>query len=445
MSPQDWLDISLFNLNGWSPTLGQFILLGFIFAMSAIAYRWLVRMAIRSDFLRRDTSSDDRRKVVRDARITVLLIWIWSVLVFLDLDLMLFKGRNLDIYISTLVLGVLILFIARFLDLIINKVIVYNMYVNRDHQGPTQRIPQQDERLVAGRIVQYIVYVFAILVLLNTLQLDYTLFSFQKEDYTFNFKVSNIFKVILIIMLARLIIWVIIQIVLYGYYRQNDINIGSQYAINQLLKYILYFFAIMLALESTGIEMTLLWGGTAALLVGVGLGLQNTFNDFVSGVILLFERTVEVGDEVAFDDTVGTVKRIGPRSSIVESRDSTTLVVPNSQLVNNTVVNWSHYYRMARFNVELGVQYGVDTRLVKELLLQSVIENDHVLDYPSPFVRFEKFGDSALIFKLYFFSRELQIIEDVKSEIRLSIDDLFRQNDIKIPFPQREIWMNKGE
>ncbi|MCB0568593.1 MAG: mechanosensitive ion channel, partial [Phaeodactylibacter sp.] len=99
-----------------------------------------------------------------------------------------------------------------------------------------------------------------------------------------------------------------------SYYRRNNINVGSQFAINQLLKYFLYVIAILMALETLGVTLTVLWGGAAALLVGIGLGLQETFKDFFSGIILLFERTVEVGDVVVVDDLVGTVRRIGLRT-----------------------------------------------------------------------------------------------------------------------------------
>jgi small-conductance mechanosensitive channel len=442
MSPQDWLDYPLLDYGSWSASLGQLILSLLFIGGAVLSYRFLIRMALRTDFFMKDTNRKDRVRIVRESRLALLLVIIWVLLVFLGMDLMLFDGQSLDIHVSTIIFGVLILMLARFLDLIINKIIIYNMELSRDSRRHPDRLPHKEERKDASRVVQYIVYVFAILVLLNTLQLDYTLFSYEKEDYTFNFKISNIFRFVLILMIARLVIWVIIQIVLYGYYRQKDINIGSQYAINQLLKYVLYFVAIMIALESIGIEMTLIWGGAAALLVGVGLGLQQTFNDVISGIILLFERSVEVGDEVAFGATVGTVKKIGLRSSIVETWESTTLIVPNSNLVSDRVVNWSHYYKMARFNVSVGVAYGSDTQLVKKLLLQAVEDNPHILDYPSPFVRFNDFGDSALKFDIYFFSREFSVIEDVRSHIRFNIDALFREHKIKIPFPQREVHLN---
>jgi len=191
--------------------------------------------------------------------------------------------------------------------------------------------------------------------------------------------------------------------------------------------------------------MTVLWGGAAALLVGLGLGLQQTFNDFFSGIILLFERTVELGDVLEVDGTVGTVKLIGLRTSILETRDNITVVVPNSKLVTNNVTNWSHFDKKVRFQVNVGVAYGSDTKLVKELLLKVAMENTAVLEQPSPFVRFTNFGDSSLDFELHFYSREFIDIEDVKSDLRFEIDTFFRENNVDIPFPQRTIWMGKKE
>ena len=189
--------------------------------------------------------------------------------------------------------------------------------------------------------------------------------------------------------------------------------------------------------------MSLVLGGAAALLVGIGLGLQQTFNDVISGLVILFERSVSVGDVLEFDSTVGIVKRIGIRASTIETRGNTSIVVPNHMLVNEKVVNWNHFSEKVRFSIDIGVAYGSDTELVKKLLLESVLSNPYVEKYPASFVRFQNFGDFALEFSLYFFSRNLLIIEDVKSDIRLEIDKLFRQNSISIPFPQSEIHIRR--
>ena len=237
----------------------------------------------------------------------------------------------------------------------------------------------------------------------------------------------------------------ITQIFLYGYYRQKNINIGSQFAVNQLLKYVIYVIAAFIALDTLGVKMTLIYGGAAALLVGVGLGLQQTFNDFFSGLILLFERTVEVGDTVQIGDNVGTVKKIGLRASIIEGRQNITMIVPNSKMVVDSVTNWSHFDDKVRFSINVGVAYGSDTEQVKELLLAAAKENPYIIEYPAPFVRFVDFADSSLNFQLHFWSRNFIIIEDVKSDLRFKIDALFRANNISIPFPQRDIHIKKEE
>lgn len=441
---EEFFGQTILDLGNYSFNVGQLTIC--ILSLAAIfgVYRLLYAYVLTSYLLKKDSSEKDLSKIVNLVRIIFGLIAILIILYVFDIDFGLISTKSVSIKLSTLLFAVIVVLIAHFLDWVIGKVILHNMYMQRDREHiKSIGLPKKDDGSKAGKVVQWIVYVFAILLILNSFHLDYTLFSFQKDDYTFNFKISNIFRAVLIFMIARLFAWVVIQIILYGYYKQRNINIGSQYAINQLLKYIIYFIAFVMALESLGIQMTLIWGGAAALLVGVGLGLQQTFNDFISGIILLFERSIEVGDVVEFGIETGIVKKIGLRASLIETRAQRTIVVPNSKLVTESVINWSHYHRMSRFQVTVGVAYGSDTDLVKKLLLEAVDENPHVLDYPSPFVRFNDFADSALTFDLYFFSKEFLIIEDIRSEIRFAIDRLFREHDIKIPFPQRELWINK--
>ncbi|MEM9992113.1 MAG: mechanosensitive ion channel domain-containing protein, partial [Bacteroidota bacterium] len=205
------------------------------------------------------------------------------------------------------------------------------------------------------------------------------------------------------------------------------------------------FIAILVAIQNLSIDLTVIWASITALLVGLGLGLQTTFNDWVSGIILLFEGSVEVGDIIQMDDkTIGTVRKIGVRTSRVETLENVTIIVPNSQLTNDKVINWSHYDNKIRFVVKVGVAYGSDTKLVKGLLLEAARENEFVMTYPSPFVRFVNFGDSSLDFELHIWSQDFLHIEDVKSDLRFSIDQRFRANDVAIPFPQMDIWVKNG-
>jgi small-conductance mechanosensitive channel len=142
-------------------------------------------------------------------------------------------------------------------------------------------------------------------------------------------------------------------------------------------------------------------------------------------------------------DMIGRVKRIGLRTSIIETTENITVIVPNSKLVTDSVINWSHQDDRARFTLSIGVAYGSDTALVKKILLQVATDNIYVLGKPLPIVRFVGFGDSSLDFQLLVWSRNFIVIEDIKSDLRFEIDRLFRENDVVIPFPQRDVWMKK--
>ena len=175
------------------------------------------------------------------------------------------------------------------------------------------------------------------------------------------------------------------------------------------------------------------------MLVGLGFGLQQIFNDFVSGLILLFEGTIKVGEVVEVEGIVGRVIRIGLRTSELETRDNIMMLIPNSMFTSEKVINWSHNLQFTRFRVKIGVAYGSDTKLVKNVLLACADEHTFITKKPQPRVRFREFGDSSLNFELLFFSDNMFRIESVKSDIRFMIDQKFRANDIQIPFPQRDL------
>lgn len=215
---------------------------------------------------------------------------------------------------------------------------------------------------------------------------------------------------------------------------------GKQHAIIQIGKYVIYIVGISIALKSIGIDITVLIIGSSALFVGLGFGLQEAFRDFISGMILLFEGDVMIGDVIEMDNgMVATVKRINLRTSKVRTREGIVMIVPNSQLVNDRVINWSNSNRLTRFDVEVGVAYGSDVRLVEKLLLECAQEQEVVSERIKPFVRFDDFGDSSLDFKLLFWTEQVWRIESTKSRLRFAIDEKFRKNGVHIPFPQRDL------
>ena len=223
----------------------------------------------------------------------------------------------------------------------------------------------------------------------------------------------------------------------------SDLERGRRLSVYKLLQYVFWVVAVLVGLESVGFQITVLLAGSAALLVGIGLGLQEVFKDFVSGVILLFDGTIRVSDIIEVDGTVGRVREIRLRASELETRDGIVLIIPNSRFITGNVVNWTHNHKLTRFSVVVGVAYGSDVEKVKNVLVSCAASNPEVVKNPAPFVFFTDFADSQLTFSLMFYSRSVFRIEFVKSEIRFAIDKAFRENGITIPFPQRDIHVRK--
>jgi small-conductance mechanosensitive channel len=222
--------------------------------------------------------------------------------------------------------------------------------------------------------------------------------------------------------------------------RVKRIDSGKSYAVRQVVAYIAYVIALISAVDSLGFQITVLLASSTALLVGLGLGLQDLFKDMVAGFIILFERTVTAGDVVEITGIVGQVKEVGLRTTSLLTREEIILIVPNSRLTAENVVNWSQNKKTTRFKIDVGVAYGSDTRLVQKMLIEAAMKSPAVLNKPEPSVIFSDFGESSLNFSLLFFSKNLFRIERTKSDIRFEIDRLFRENKISIPFPQRDIW-----
>lgn len=206
-----------------------------------------------------------------------------------------------------------------------------------------------------------------------------------------------------------------------------------------IVKYFIWVIAIVIGLEVLNVKITILLAGSAALLVGIGLGLQNIFADLVSGLFLLFEGTIKIGDVIEADGVVGKVIEINLRSSEVLTRDGVTIIIPNSKFIVEKVTNWSHNNASVRFNVEVGVAYGSDVEEVINCLTETLMSHPQVEVSPQPFVRFVKFGESSLDFQLIFWTKEAFLVENVKSDIRRAVYKELNRKKIVIPFPQREV------
>ena len=269
--------------------------------------------------------------------------------------------------------------------------------------------------------------------------LNFELLKFNNYSLT----VIELLSVLLIFFATIFLLWVIKK-ALFRKQRFRKLDTGSTYALYQIIKYFVWILAIGLMLETIGIKLTLLLAGSAALLVGLGMGLQQTFNDVISGVILLTERSVKIGDILEIDEDIIKIQEIGLRTSKGLNRDDISIIIPNSLITTNKVINWSHQTKKTRFRIDVGVAYGSDVDLVIKVLEDSVKEHEEIRDNDLVDARFLNFGSSSLDFQVLFFSENVFRIERIKSDIRKIINRKFIENDIKIPFPQMDLHLKSG-
>ncbi|QRM89650.1 mechanosensitive ion channel [Lacinutrix sp. WUR7] len=200
-----------------------------------------------------------------------------------------------------------------------------------------------------------------------------------------------------------------------------------------------YVIIVLVTLHTVGVNVTGIFAASAALLIGIGLALQTLFQDIISGVFILIDQSVHVGDIIELDGKIGRVEEIKLRTTRAVTIDNKVLVIPNHLYLTNSLYNWTQNGTTTRESVDVGVAYGSDVQLVKRLLIEAAKGHKDVLEFPGPAVLFMDFGDSSLNFKIAFTLNDSFNARIPKSDIRFEIDRLFRENNVSIPFPQRDI------
>lgn len=222
---------------------------------------------------------------------------------------------------------------------------------------------------------------------------------------------------------------------------KNGINADVVHLVKRILYILGLVILIITTLDFLNVPITAFAFLSGAIAIGFGFGAQNIINNFISGWILMWERPIRIGDFLEVDDARGRVEAINTRSTRIRRTDGVHMLIPNSKLLENTVVNWTLIDQLTRTSVSVGVAYGSECRKVEKLIYQAVNEHAELLKEPTPLVVFDDFGDSALIFEVFFWvnasvERDLR---KIRSDIRFRIDELFAQNDVVIAFPQRDI------
>jgi small-conductance mechanosensitive channel len=270
--------------------------------------------------------------------------------------------------------------------------------------------------------------------------LDYEIYHISK----YVLRVDTVLMILLIFLITKVFLWGLKKII-YSRHKRKNIDPSNTYALLQIIGYVAWVIAASLILETIGVSITVLLAGSAALLVGVGLGLQHTFNDIVSGIILLLEGSTKIGDILEIDGDIVKIEKIGLRTSKGLNRDDIVIIIPNSLITTNKVINWSHQSKKTRFKISVGVAYGSDVDLVVKILEESVLEHPAITDKNLVEARLVNFGNSSLDFQVLFFSQNVFRIEKVKSDIRKIINRKLIENNITIPFPQMDVHLKPGQ
>ncbi|UAB84065.1 mechanosensitive ion channel [Zunongwangia sp. SCSIO 43204] len=261
--------------------------------------------------------------------------------------------------------------------------------------------------------------------------LDFTLLT-----QPFKLTVGIVLLVIFVFILTSVVLRLVRNFIASKLLNEDKLKFISAF---KFVKYIVYLIVILITLSSSGVDISILLTASAALFVGVGLALQELFQDIIGGIFIILDKSLLVGDIIEIDNKVARVFEIKLRTTRALTRDDKVMIIPNHKFISDTVYNYTQNHRITRECVNVGVAYGSDTQKVRELLLDCVARQKGVLKNPKPFVLFEDFGDSALLFGVYFYIGDSFTDPKIKSELRFKIDDSFRQNGISIPFPQRDL------
>ncbi len=266
----------------------------------------------------------------------------------------------------------------------------------------------------------------------------FTLGSAQFTLWTFAYLIG--LSALLVYLTGKLRSWLVDS-----FLARRDVDLGVRQAIGTIVRYAIIALGFVIIVQSAGIDLSALTVLAGALGVGLGFGLQNIINNFVSGLIILFERPIKVGDRVDVGNLRGNVVDISARATTIITNDNIAIIVPNSEFISSRVTNWSYADAKVRFSVPVGVAYGTDPERVRRVLLEVAKGHNGVLADPAPDVMFEEFGDSSLNFTLRVWTTEYTTRPRVlRSELNFQIAQAFRAEKIEIPFPQRDIHIKSG-
>src|SRR2546426_7574888 len=258
----------------------------------------------------------------------------------------------------------------------------------------------------------------------------------------------SLIQIFLLIALLIVVFWISSRTKRFLFNRflvHSGLDRALQYAISQIVSNVVLVVGILIVLENTGIHLGALTVFAGAVGVGVGFGLQNIASNFISGLVILAERPITLGDRVEVAGITGQVQQIRARSTVIVTNDNIAMIVPNTKFIDSPVTNWTYTDPRVRFRIPVGVAYGSDIAKVREALLAAGGENPNTLKDPAPSVFLKKFGDNSIDFELVVWSKEMSYRpRRFRSDLNFAIEQKFREAGIELPFPQRDLHIRSG-
>jgi small-conductance mechanosensitive channel len=277
----------------------------------------------------------------------------------------------------------------------------------------------------------------------------HNVFDFIGEVLNFKlFRISGTEISLLTIIVMIAVVWISAKLAKFvrNYFEKSvfprfKIEEGLRFSLSKIIGYLIITIGVLIALQGLGIKLSTLAIFAGTLGVGIGFGMQNITNNVVSGIVILFERPIKEGDMIRFHQTFGVVHKIRLRASVIRTIYNEHLIVPNAEFINGVVENMTTEDIRLRVSVKVGVAYGTEPGIVRDALVQASRTTEGVMEYPIPLVLFRNFGDSALEFELLAWIADPAQRYTIESDLRFSIVEIFKEANITIAFPQRDIWI----
>jgi small-conductance mechanosensitive channel len=263
-----------------------------------------------------------------------------------------------------------------------------------------------------------------------------------KSD-SINITIYLIFQVVLIWYIAHELSYWVKHLTLSKLKKNSYLQKGTTDSVTKIISYISFLFWLFIGFNMVGIDLSVFWAGSAVLGIGIGFGLQNLTSNFVSGIVILFERPIKKGDLIEVDSILGTVETISFRSTVINTQDNITIIMPNSKIITENVTNWSHQDRKIRLRISVGVSYNSDLELVRKVLIESAEKNSTLLKRPSPQVILTEFADSSVNLSLLVWTQYPEQKLQITSDLNFNIFKRFKEEGIQIPFPQMDLHVQK--